>query len=98
MAMKIEDFLWFNSGTSDKIWGIVAYNGSLYSFWGRRNASLKVKRQGNITGTRYYCIQLVQEKKDKGYKTVPDSQRKIDPTLPDRLEQALVLSSLKSED
>lgn len=97
MAVNIEQMLWFQSDTSDKIWGIANHNNSLYTFWCRRNASVKVKYMGHNMDL-YHLKSMIREKKDKGYQDVDErQQRKIDPMLAERLEQAVVMSSLKNQ-
>ena len=40
---KVDKFLYYRSGTSDKIWGIATYgNANVFKFWGRRPKDLEI--------------------------------------------------------
>lgn len=90
----IEKLFWYNDDNSDKLWGIARHNDATYTFWCRRNMTVKVKFLGNIP---WHERKLIRNKQDKGYTPVNKHQQLlIDPDLDQRLQQAIVLSSLRA--
>lgn len=57
-----EIVLWNTQGTSDKVWGVVAYQSRAIRFWGKRTAELAFK--------------LLDAKEQAGAEKIADKKRK----------------------
>ena len=90
MDVKVKNILWFNKGSSDKIWGLVDRGPDTFSFWCKRGKTI------NVSKFNGGAMDMVMKKESKGYRRITDDKLLgIDPTFRDRLIDAIVLGLLK---
>lgn len=65
--------------SSDKVWGVAKIQGTLVSFWGRRNGKLKFKTH---TAGLFPVVSKLREKVAKGYRELgPRMTNELCPSL-----------------
>lgn len=105
--MKIERFLHYRSGNSDKIWGIISYNGAnIFKFWGRRPKDMvltnaismnkeKVDGKGKYPRAYRRAMDAADKKMAKGYTEISgDDIEKLIPGFTEEISNRLVMAQL----
>ena len=105
--MKIERFLHYRSGSSDKVWGIISYNdANIFKFWGRRPKDMilsntiainkeKVDGRGGYDRAYRRAMDAADKKAMKGYTEVSsDKVEELIPGFTEEIASRLVLAQL----
>lgn len=109
--VKIEKFLYYTNGrSSDKVWGILSYNGTtLFKFWGRRGSISKdvetctlnketVDGRGGFDKALKKAISAANKKIASGYREL--SSEEIDALVPgfkENIPSRLVMAQLSDD-
>lgn len=89
----MDTVLWFHSGSSDKIWGVVDYNGRAVTFWGRRTSELAFKLLSDSEQRK--IEKTIEKKKASGYvETTFDALNDITPGWKSNFDQMLMMAIL----
>ena len=85
---------WNNSGSADKVWGVIKLQGNqVVIFWGRRSKKLQTK----IDWTGWDLDKLIRKKQNNGYRLIQDYDlNKVYPEFSSDLEKTTMWALLKS--
>lgn len=78
----------FEQDKHDKIWGYLAHNGTILSFWGRRKGSMSYKQYEYESDAR----EQSRKKQNKEYRSVTLTKSAL--YLPDDFESGLLMAIL----